>query len=396
MMSGTRHSSRCSRASGFCEVSLGLFLPVAIAGLMFGASCGAPDEIVRHAGPTQVGGNSSSSSAVGTGGAAGSTGQPSGGVSSQGGASDFGGTGGKSSAGGDTSSGGTTRTGGRSGSGGITTTGGKSGSGGITTTGGKSGSGGTTATGGAGGIGATGGVGSGGKSGGGADGGVGGASGTGGINPFGTGGSSKGGVGGGRTGGAGGGNDGGGVTTGGSSGEGGASGGAGGTTSTSTVPASGLEVWAEQISAGGTGQITLNLRIDNMTAKSVDTSNVTLRYWYQDQGEGLGTALALAVNYVEIGHLTAAKATFSQAAAVSPAVAGADHYLELSFSGTLAAKGDADKNDQFTVNVRLYNSSYSGTINVANDYSYNGTAAGYDNKITLYQGGKLLWGLEPG
>jgi len=350
---------------------------------MFGASCGAPDEIVRHAGPTQAGGNSSSSSAVGTGGAAGSTAQPSGGVSSQGGASGSGGavgTGGKSSTGGDTSSGGTTRTGGRSGSGGITTTGGKSGSGGITTTGGKSGSGGTTATGGAGGIGATGGAG-----GGGADGGVGGASGTGGINPFGTGGSSKGGVGGGRTGGAGGGNDGGGVTTGGSSGEGGASGGAGGTTS--TVATGALQVWVLGIAGSTNGQISLNLRIDNMTSAGVDLSTVTLRYWYQDEASALSTTtLKLEVDYIS---LSGDNVTGGKSVAASPSTAGADHYLELSYSGTVAAKG------QLAANVRLHNLTWQGAVDVTNDYSYNGTAAGYDDKITLYQSGKLIWGKEP-
>ena len=398
MMSETRHSPRCSRASGSCEVSLGLFLPVAIAGLMFGASCGAPDEIVRHAGPTQAGGNSSSSSAVGTGGAAGSTAQPSGGVSSQGGASGSGGavgTGGKSSTGGDTSSGGTTRTGGRSGSGGITTTGGKSGSGGITTTGGKSGSGGTTATGGAGGIGATGGVGSGGKSGGGADGGVGGASGTGGFNPFGNGGSTNGGAGGTRTGGvSGGGNGGGGVATGGSLGGGGDSGGAGG--STSTAPASGLQVWVAQKTTGATGQIGLNLRIDNKTSQTVDMSTVTLRYWYQD--ESLGSAVVVATNYVSIGYSNLGKVTGCTVVAVPSPVADADHYLELSFSGTLAVQGDKATNDQFNVQVTLHTASYTGTVDVTNDYSYDGGATGlYEKKITLHdKSGNVIWGTPPG
>jgi len=80
-----------------------------------------------------------------------------------------------------------------------------------------------------------------------------------------------------------------GVTTGGV----GASGDVGGTTSSASEPppANGLAVWVVQKTAGDTGQITLDLRIDNKTPQSVDMSTVTLRYWYQD--EGLGTALVV-------------------------------------------------------------------------------------------------------
>jgi hypothetical protein len=257
-------------------------------------------------------------------------------------------------------------------------------------------SGGKSATGGKGGTGATGGKG--GTSAGGA-GGKGGASATGG----------KGGAGGG--GGAGGSSYIGasGITTspfGGSGGAGGTpdtsaggtgdAGGAGGTIDTTPIPTDGLAVFVVAKTTGGTGQITLNLRIDNLSPQSVNMSSVTLRYWYLDQGEGLGTSLTLTTYYVKIGYSGGGGVTLNKAVAVSPALAGADSYVELSFTGTLAAKGDTSHNDQFTVNIGLTNGNH-GTVDVSNDYSYDGGKTGsYDDKITLYQNGKLISGTEPG
>ena len=167
-------------------------------------------------------------------------------------------------------------------------------------------------------------------------------------------------------------------------------------------PVNGLAVWVTQKTTGGTGQISLNFRIDNETSQIVDMSTVTLRYWYQD--EGLGTALLLAANYVRIGYSNQGKVTLNEVVAVSPAVPGANHYLELSFAGTLAPQGDKNTegllstNDQFNIQVTLHTASFTGGVDVTNDYSYgNGAAGVYEQKITLYdQSGKLIWGVEPG
>ena len=157
-------------------------------------------------------------------------------------------------------------------------------------------------------------------------------------------------------------------------------------------PVNGLEVYVTQKAAGSSGQISLYFRIDNQTDASVDLSTATLRYWYQD--EGLGSALVLERDFVSIG-VSDEGTVAGKAVAASPAVAGADHYLELSFTGTLAAKGDPAMNDQFTANVRLHNASFTGAVDVTNDYSYNAGATGYDDKITLYGSGNLIWGVEP-
>jgi hypothetical protein len=379
-------------------VRLSLLLPVVVAGLMLGATCGAPDEVVRveKAQPAGVntggsGGGSSTPTSNGTGGvegsatstppaggssrpsSAGSSGGTVGGTSATGGRSGTGGTGGRAAGGTSGGTGGGPSAGGSSASGGASTTGGRTGTGGIsaarsTGTGGR-GTGGASGTGGStslfGGNGSAGSTSTGGRSG------------------TGAGGTSMGG----RTG-----------TSGTVGGSGGASGrgGAGGSTSptsTTPVPNSGLDVYVTQAISGSTGQINLRLRIDNKTASSVDMSTVTLRYWYQD--EGLGTTLVFNSDYVSIGYSNQGTVA-GRAAAASPAATGADHYIELSFTGTLAAQGDKASNDQFNVQVTVHTANYQGAVDVTNDYSYNGGAIGYDSKITLYQSGKLVWGTAPG
>ena len=244
------------------------------------------------------------------------------------------------------------------------------GDGGTRTTGGNGGTGGTSATDGIG----SGGTGAGGT------GGIGRAGGTGGLNPFGTGGSATGGAGG---------------TTIVSSG--GASGGAGGSSSSSSAapPVNGLAVWDLNKPTGSTGQIGLDVRLDNKTTQSVDMSTVTLRYWYQD--EGLGTALVLASNYVSVGYSGQGNVTSGTAVANPSPVAGADHYLELSFAATLSAQGAAANNDQFTLQVNLHTAGYAGAVDVTNDYSYDGGAEGvYEKKITLHdKSGNVIWGTPP-
>jgi len=176
-----------------------------------------------------------------------------------------------------------------------------------------------------------------------------------------------------------------------------AAGGAGGSNSTASEtppPVNGLGVYLQQRVVGSAGQITLNLRIDNKTPQSVDMSTVTLRYWYQD--EGLGTNLVLTADYVSLGMSNQGKVT-SGVAVVSPSpIAGADHYLELAFTGTLAAQGDKATNDQFNLLVTLHTPDYTGTVDVTNDYSYDGGASLlYEQRITLYNSGNLIWGIEP-
>ena len=346
------------RASVLGEVSRGLLLPLVVAGLMFGSACGAPD-VVRRAQPAGgSGGQFFSSSSDGTAGVAGSTAStpPEGGSSRPASAGSSGGPGGTSVAGGAGAAGGASATGGKGG----------------TSAGGAGGKGGASATGGKGGAGSTGGKGGGGGAGGSSYIGASGIT----TSPFA-------------------GSGGGGGTPDTSAGGTGDTGGAGGSSDVTPPPVDSLAVWVDTKTGGSTGKIALTLRIDNKTASSVDMAAVTLRYWYQD--EGLGTALVYANDYVKIGYSIAATATGKVVAAPSP-VAGADHYIELSFTGTVAPQGDKSSGDQFTLHVTAHTASYTGTVDVTNDYSYDGGAEKvYEKKITLHdKDGNVLWGTPPG
>lgn len=174
----------------------------------------------------------------------------------------------------------------------------------------------------------------------------------------------------------------------------------GGTTSlgssstASLLPITGLAVFTKSRSYAAEGALVLSMRIDNKASQAVDLSAVTLRYWYQE--EELGSSLVLDAGYVSIG--LSGKGTVGGATVVpvSPASSGADHYIELSFTGTLAPYGDKNLNDQFTLMLTLHNPGYAGRVDVINDYSDNGGALGTNDKITLHSGGALVWGTPPG
>jgi hypothetical protein len=165
-------------------------------------------------------------------------------------------------------------------------------------------------------------------------------------------------------------------------------------TSTTPAPTSGLAVKVTKQISGTPGEIAFSLMIENKNSQAADLAAVTMRYWFAE--ESLGATLVLNSDYVTVGYSNKGKVTAVKSVANSSGGAGADHYLEFSFEATLGAKGDKDTTDQFTVNVTVHNSGFSGKVDVTNDYSYNGGAVGYNDKITLHGGGKLIWGTPPG
>ena len=169
----------------------------------------------------------------------------------------------------------------------------------------------------------------------------------------------------------------------------------GGAASTAVPPSGGLGVYvATQNGIAASNALQLHLEIINTSKTPQDLASVTMRYWYTDDGWANKT-LVMQTDYVSIGHSNLGTASFVGSTAVSPAQTGADHYYEFSFTGTLAATGDQNQNDIFHVEVELHPSDWQGTPNVTNDYSAMSTV-GYDDHITLYSAGTLIWGTEPG
>lgn len=130
-----------------------------------------------------------------------------------------------------------------------------------------------------------------------------------------------------------------------------------------------------------------HFKIVNAGSSAVSLSSLKLRYYFtRDTAQSLVFNCDYAV--VNCNNLSG---TFTP---VNPAKPTADYYLEVSFSaaaGSIAA--GADSGD---IQIRFNKSDWSN-FNQSNDYSFNLTQTSYSNwnKVTLYQNGTLVWGIEP-
>lgn len=133
--------------------------------------------------------------------------------------------------------------------------------------------------------------------------------------------------------------------------------------------------------------INASFTIKNTGAAAVSLSGLKLRYYLTKEGSA---GLSFFCDYAQMG-ASSVSGTFG---AVSPAKTGADTYLEISFSsaaGSIAAGGQTGD-----IQVRISKTDWSN-FNETNDYSFDGTKTAYADwsKVTLYQGGALVWGVEP-
>ncbi|MBO9598336.1 MAG: glycoside hydrolase family 6 protein [Cohnella sp.] len=129
------------------------------------------------------------------------------------------------------------------------------------------------------------------------------------------------------------------------------------------------------------------LNIKNTGTTAVNLSGVKLRYYLTKDGSA---NLSFWCDYAQVG-TSAVSGAFTT---INPAKTGADTYLEISFSsaaGSIAAGGQSGD-----IQIRIAKSDWSN-FNEADDYSFDGTKSAFAdwNKVTLYQGGTLAWGIEP-
>jgi cellulose 1,4-beta-cellobiosidase len=125
-------------------------------------------------------------------------------------------------------------------------------------------------------------------------------------------------------------------------------------------------------------QIKPNFNIKNTGTSPVNLSELKLRYYFSQDG---GPSMNSWIDWAQIGGSNIER-TFT------------DSYVELSFTagaGSIAANGQSGD-----IQLRMSKNDWSN-FNEANDYSFDATKTSYTNwdKVTLYQNGTLVWGVEP-
>ncbi len=125
-------------------------------------------------------------------------------------------------------------------------------------------------------------------------------------------------------------------------------------------------------------QIKPFFNIKNNGTTSVNLSDLKIRYYFSKEGTA---AMDSAIDWAQIGGANIQR-TFT------------DTYVELSFTagaGSIQAGGQTGD-----IQLRMYKTDWSN-FDETNDYSYDPTKTSYQDwdKVTLYEGGVLVWGIEP-
>ncbi|WP_078554170.1 cellulase family glycosylhydrolase [Bacillus alkalicellulosilyticus] len=132
-------------------------------------------------------------------------------------------------------------------------------------------------------------------------------------------------------------------------------------------------------------QMKPHFRIVNNGSSAINMSDLTIRYWYTIDGEQPQT---FTCDWAQIG-CSNIQGSFVK---MGSAKAGADHYIEIKFTGgTISAGGYSGE-----IQTRINKNNWSN-FNESNDYSFDPTKTGFSNwnRVTLYQNGTLIYGIEP-
>ncbi len=134
-----------------------------------------------------------------------------------------------------------------------------------------------------------------------------------------------------------------------------------------------------------TAEIKPFLKLVNNSESNVFYSDLTMRYWFTAEGDEVG--FIPNIDYAQPGSSNMTIEVIH--------ISGNDHYIAYGFSsnlGVLSAGGNSGP-----IESRIPKSNYS-TQNQANDYSYQPSMTDFTPhaRVTLYQNGNLIWGVEPG
>ncbi|NEW09338.1 exoglucanase [Paenibacillus sp. SYP-B3998] len=132
-------------------------------------------------------------------------------------------------------------------------------------------------------------------------------------------------------------------------------------------------------------QIKPHFNIKNNGTTAVLLSDLSIRYYFTKDGT---QAMNSWVDWAQVGGANIQR-TF-----VSTTGTNSDTYVELSFTsgaGSIPAGGQSGD-----IQLRMSKTDWSN-FNESNDYSFDGTKTSYTNwdKVTLFQNGTLVWGIQP-
>ncbi len=157
-----------------------------------------------------------------------------------------------------------------------------------------------------------------------------------------------------------------------------------GTTATSTTATVKVQYQNNDTSVGN-NEIKPGLQLVNPGTTALNLASVTARYYFtKDSGS---STFSTWCDYATIDCSTIRL----RVVPLSPAVNGADAYLEVSFTGgTLAAGANSGE-----IQLRLNKDDWSN-FDESNDYSRGiGTTYADSTKVTAYVGSTLAWGTPP-
>ena len=159
------------------------------------------------------------------------------------------------------------------------------------------------------------------------------------------------------------------------------------TTPTGPATASLTAQYATTATAASSSQIANKLQVTNTGTEAVPLSAVTVRYWFTADTTG---SLSYACDYAVLDCANV-KGSFG---AVSPAVTGADRYLEVGF--TAGAGSLYPGNATGVIQNRVQQGSF-GNFNQADDYSFSASTTSLTDwaRVTVYYNGKLVYGTPP-
>lgn len=129
----------------------------------------------------------------------------------------------------------------------------------------------------------------------------------------------------------------------------------------------------------------------NSGSSPIPLSEVTLRYWFTVDTTSPITLVSNCDYFsVNPGGCTYVQRSFGT---VSPALATADRYLEVSFS---ASAGTLYPGNSVEVKLRIHKDDYLHDFNELNDYSYDPRPSyAPTTLVSLYRSGALSWGTDP-